>query len=179
MKPSQDFIPIRGKLVVLHPRNPELLKEFYAKRFRPEVLRWADTWPKNPSFEEVGQRFEKQERSSNQWRLWIHTLDGKLIGQVSLFDIDKVKRQAEFGVVLFAPPYWGQGYGTEAARLFLTDACRRFDLELVYLSTAQDNKRAIRSFEKLGFRITERLSTEDQRSVIMQAPARTLFSAGD
>ncbi len=153
----------------MRARDPRLLREFYAKRFQDEVLRWSDVWPANPTFEEVRLRFEEQERSSAEWRLWIHTLAGGLIGEVSLTDIDRLKRRAEFSIVLFDPAYWGRGYGSEAARLFLAEAAKRLDLELFYLFTASANKRAIRAFEKLGFRITERLRLEGEGFVKMAA----------
>jgi RimJ/RimL family protein N-acetyltransferase len=174
MRPAADFKPLGGKLVLLRPRSRELLEDFYVKRFQAEVLEWADVWPKEPSFEEVRLRFHEQERSSKEWRLWIHTMQGKLIGEVSLFDIDQVECRAEFGIVLFDTAYWGRGYGTEAAGLFLYDAVKRFNLDSVYLFTALDNKRAIRSFEKLGFRITERLMLEKDRFVRMEAQAVAL-----
>jgi len=169
MKPDVNFTPIRGRSVVLRARDPMLLREFYAKRFQDEVLRWSDVWPANPTFEEVRLRFAEQERSSNEWRLWIHTLAGRLIGEVSLTDIDRLKRRAEFSIVLFDPAYWGRGYGSEAARLFLTEAAKRLDLELFYLFTASANKRALRAFEKLGFRIVERLRLEGEGFVKMEA----------
>jgi diamine N-acetyltransferase len=171
MKPDVNFTPIRGRSVVLRARDSGLLREFYAKRFQDEVLRWSDVWPANPTFEEVRLRFEEQEESSKEWRLWIHTFQGKLIGEISLTDIDSLKHRAEFSIVLFDPAYWGQGYGSQAARLFLQDAVKRFDLETIYLFTASANKRAIRSFEKLGFRITERLRLEGAGFVKMEAEA--------
>lgn len=171
MKPDEKFARLHGELVVLQARDPSLLREFYAKRFQPEVLRWSDVWPKDSTFEEVRLRFEEQERSPKEWRLWIHTLAGRLIGEVSLTDIDRLKRKAEFSIVLFDPAYWGRGYGSEAARLVLVEAAKRFDLELFYLFTAADNKRAIRAFEKLGFRITERLRLEGEGFMKMVAEA--------
>ena len=88
---------------------------------------------------------------------------------MSLTDIDRLKRKAELSIVLFDPAYWGQGYGSQAARLFLQDAVERFDLETIYLFTASANKRAIRAFEKLGFRITERLRLDGEGFVKMAA----------
>lgn len=154
---------------MLRARDPRLLREFYVKRFQDEVLRWSDVWPANPTFEEVRLRFAEQKRSPAEWRLWIHTLAGSLIGEVSLTDIDRLKRRAEFSIVLFDPAYWGRGYGSEAAKLFLAEAAKRLDLELFYLFTAADNKRAIRAFEKLGFRITERLRLDGEGFVKMVA----------
>lgn len=177
MKSSEAFKPVYGNLVFLARRDPSLLREFYAKRFREDVLEWADVWPKNPSYEEVRLRFEEQERSPREWRLWIHTRQGKLIGEVSLTDINHSRHTAEFSVVLFDPGYWGRGFGTEASRLFLKDAASRFNLETIYLYTAQQNRRAIGSFEKLGFRVTERLMLERERFVKMELESSDLITS--
>lgn len=169
MKPGVDFKPISGKLVVLKPRNQTLLREYYARRLRPDVLAWADVWPKNPTYEEVRLSFAKQEESPKEWRLWVHSFASRLVGEVNLFDIDRANKRAEFGICIFDPDYWGKGYGTEAGRLFLRDASSRFGLELFYLFTTQANKRGIGSFEKIGFTITERLSMEGKQFVRMEA----------
>nr|MBA3627817.1 GNAT family N-acetyltransferase [Chloroflexota bacterium] len=52
---------------------------------------------------------------------------------------------------------WGQGYGTEAASLMLAHAFERLGLHRVGLSVFSFNERAIRSYEKAGFRIEGRL----------------------
>jgi RimJ/RimL family protein N-acetyltransferase len=169
VKPGVDFKPISGKLVVLKPRDQSFLREYYVRRLRPDVLAWADVWPKNPTYEEVRLSFANQEESPKEWRLWIHSYASRLVGEVSLFDIDRTNKRAEFGICIFDPDYWGKGYGTEAGRLFLRDASQRFGLKLFYLFTAQANKRGIGSFEKIGFKITERLSMEGKQFVRMEA----------
>lgn len=168
MSTPKEFTPIYGDLVFLARRDSRLLREFYAKRFRADVLVWADVWPKDPSYEEVRLRFGEQEHSSREWRLWVYVMDGRLIGEVSLTDINHSRGAAEFSIVLFDPDYWGRGYGTEAARMFLEDAFSRFNLETIYLYTAHSNRRAISSFQKLGFKTTERLMLERERFVKME-----------
>ncbi len=132
MKPGADFKPITGKNVVLKARDASFLRDYYARRLRPDVLEWADVWPKNPSYEEVRLSFATQEESPKDWRLWIHSFAGRLVGEASLMDIDRSNRRAEFGICIFDPDYWQKGFGTEAGRLFLADAVKRFGLELVY-----------------------------------------------
>lgn len=168
MKPSPGFEPIRGELVQLRPRSPELLREFYAKRLKENVLMWSEVWPPDPSFEEARLQFQEQERSPREWRLWIFTHQGKLIGEASLVDIDRLAKKAEFSIVLVDENYWGRGFGSEAARLFLADAFTRFGLELIYLFTSVENVRAIGAFQKLGFEKKERLKFEGKGFVRME-----------
>ncbi len=174
MKPGRDFFPLVASRVVIKARRLELLREFFTKRFQPEVLKWSDVWPANPSFEEVRLRFNEQEASPKEWRLWIFTNTNRFIGEVSLTDIDIINRKAELSIVLFDPNYWGQGYGSEAARIFLSDVCKRFGLDSIYLFTAQNNKRAIRAFEKLGFRVTKKLIMDKENFVRMDVESQHL-----
>jgi RimJ/RimL family protein N-acetyltransferase len=53
--------------------------------------------------------------------------------------------------------YWGRGYGTEAMRLVLQFAFQELNLHRVSLGVFAYNERAIRSYEKAGFRIEGRL----------------------
>ncbi len=52
---------------------------------------------------------------------------------------------------------WSQGYGTEAAQMMLWLAFERIGLHRVGLSVFAFNTRAIRSYEKAGFRVEGRL----------------------
>jgi|LSQX01.3.fsa_nt_gb RimJ/RimL family protein N-acetyltransferase len=43
----------------------------------------------------------------------------KLLGNVSLFDVDLIHRRAEPGIFIGDKDEWGKGYGTEAIKLIL------------------------------------------------------------
>src|SRR4029079_6089957 len=62
-----------------------------------------------------GQFFE----GSGMRRTWaVEDRVGRLIGRISLREIDTRKAQSRLGIT-FGAPYIGQGYGTEALALFL------------------------------------------------------------
>jgi RimJ/RimL family protein N-acetyltransferase len=82
---------------------------------------------------------------------------GELIGSITLRDVSRWRRMTRLGIHLH-PQRLGQGYGTEALRLFLDyyfglatpqDA---LGYNLLKLDVAAYNKRAVRCYEKLGFR---------------------------
>jgi RimJ/RimL family protein N-acetyltransferase len=77
---------------------------------------------------------------------WIH------IGNTGLHQIDWKNRMAVFGIVLGEKAYWGQGFGTEATRTILRFAFEELNLHRVELEVFEFNPRAIRSYEKVGFR---------------------------
>ena len=62
-----------------------------------------------------------------------------------------------FHITIGETDAWGHGYGTEAARLMLWLAFERIGLHRVGLSVFAFNERAIRSYEKAGFRVEGRL----------------------
>jgi RimJ/RimL family protein N-acetyltransferase len=74
-----------------------------------------------------------------------------LIGCCELTDISPVHRGAELGIVIFNKKYWGQGFGTEALHLLLDYGFNSLNLHRIFLRVNEDNPRAIRAYEKVGF----------------------------
>jgi len=100
--------------------------------------------------------------------LMIHTLeDDKVIGFVELAGFDWSARNAWVAIGIGEREYRGKGYGTEAMQLLLRYAFEALNLHRINLTVFSYNKRAIRSYEKSGFRYegTERevIFKEDQR----------------
>ena len=74
------------------------------------------------------------------------------IGNVGLHNIDLINKHAELGIIIGEKKYWNQGYGAEAVRLALDYGFGVLNLEMIFLRVLQFNKRAIRCYEKVGFR---------------------------
>ncbi len=74
------------------------------------------------------------------------------IGIADLRHIDLSHRTAEFGMSIGERDCLGQGYGTEATRLVLDYAFTALGLHNVWLSVFSFNTRAIRAYERAGFR---------------------------
>jgi diamine N-acetyltransferase len=101
--------------------------------------------------------FEAQLEDQNRRILGIETLDGKLIGNIALEDINWKDRNAELGIVIGEKEYWGTGYGTEAIITLLDFAFSQMNLHRVYLRVFEDNQRALHCYEKCGFKPEGRL----------------------
>ena len=56
------------------------------------------------------------------------------------------------GIQIGERDYWGKGYGTDALRVLLRYAFDELNLQRVSLSVLEGNARAMRSYEKCGFR---------------------------
>ncbi|MED4174038.1 GNAT family protein, partial [Halalkalibacterium halodurans] len=66
--------------------------------------------------------------------------------------IDYKNRNAECIIDIGEKTYWGKGYGFEALRLLLNYAFLEMNLHRVSLRVFSFNKKAIRLYEKLGFK---------------------------
>jgi RimJ/RimL family protein N-acetyltransferase len=76
----------------------------------------------------------------------------RLIGLTTFSNLDPDNGSVTFHISLGEHDTWGHGYGTEATRLMLGLAFDTIGLHRVSLSVFSFNERAIRSYEKAGFR---------------------------
>ncbi|MFC1696987.1 GNAT family N-acetyltransferase [Nanoarchaeota archaeon] len=74
------------------------------------------------------------------------------IGNVGLHDIDPINRTANFGIFIGNKEYWGKGYGTEAGKLIIDFGFNILNLNNIWLQVYGYNKRAVRAYEKIGFK---------------------------
>ncbi|HEY6408043.1 MAG TPA: GNAT family protein, partial [Ktedonobacteraceae bacterium] len=79
-----------------------------------------------------------------------------MIGETGLVEINHRDGTAMFGVNIGLKAYWGKGYGTEATRLVLDYGFRFLNLYNIALLTFSFNERAIRAYQKAGFKETGR-----------------------
>jgi len=77
--------------------------------------------------------------------------DWRVIGNSSFFAIDWIARAAEVGIMIGEKSVWNQGYGTEVMTLLLRHGFGTLNLNRVFLRVYAENKRAIRTYEKVGF----------------------------
>jgi diamine N-acetyltransferase len=100
---------------------------------------WFDNMLKRP-VEEHPLSIEVQNK--NEWII---------IGNIGYFDFDSIAQSAESGILIGDKDYWNKGYGTEAMKLLLKHGFETLNLNRVFLRVYEDNPRAIRCYEKVGF----------------------------
>ncbi|SFS81247.1 GNAT family N-acetyltransferase [Marininema halotolerans] len=76
----------------------------------------------------------------------------RAIGRVTFRNYEPVVHAVTIGITIGNKEYWGQGYGSKAIRAFVDLLFRRYNLHRIQLDTFQDNIRAIRAYEKCGFK---------------------------
>jgi RimJ/RimL family protein N-acetyltransferase len=148
-----DFL--EGKLVRLIP----LLAERDTEKFL--------SWNRNSEFQRLAmadraQQFskdnikkwlEKAELSKDEIFFMIQTIDdARVIGNINLEGFDRSNTNAFVGISIGEPKDWGKGYGTESMRLILKYGFDIMNLHRITLNVFEYNERAIRSYEKVGFK---------------------------
>lgn len=76
----------------------------------------------------------------------------RAIGVTGLHAIDSRNRSAEFGISIGDKPNWGQGYGKEVTQAMVDHAFGTLNMNRLALFIYDFNERAIRCYEKVGFR---------------------------
>lgn len=81
----------------------------------------------------------------------------RLIGFTTFSALDPDNGSVLFHITIGERDAWGHGLGTEATRLMLAHAFGRLGLHRVGLTVFAFNTRAVRAYEKAGFRVEGRL----------------------
>jgi RimJ/RimL family protein N-acetyltransferase len=141
---------LTGERVRLRPMDERDLPMFVEWMADHEVTRWLAQTVDAPTLEEEYEWYERR-RSDPDSLMWaVETLDGQLVGSTEL-RLEPHRFKAEFGIVIGDKVKWGQGLGTDTTRLVVGYALGELKLNRVELTTAEDNERAIRCYEKIGF----------------------------
>ena len=76
----------------------------------------------------------------------------KLLGSVGIENIDHINRSGTLGIFIGDKDYRSKGYGTEAIRLVLEYGFKYLNLKNINLDVLACNERAIKCYEKCGFK---------------------------
>lgn len=76
----------------------------------------------------------------------------KMIGSVGIEQIDHLHRRGTLGIFIGDANYRDNGYGTEAIKLILEYGFKYLNLKNINLDVMAFNARAIRCYEKCGFK---------------------------
>ena len=74
------------------------------------------------------------------------------VGNLGFFDVNWENRSAEIGIHIGEKEYWDKGFGTKAMRMILKYGFESLNLHRLYLRVFETNQRAIRSYQKVGFK---------------------------
>ncbi len=86
-----------------------------------------------------------------RYPLAVETLDGRHIGNCTIYDIDEKKGEGQVGIMIGDKDYWSKGYGTDVINTLVGFIFRNTSLNRLYLKTLDWNIRAQKCFTKCGF----------------------------
>jgi RimJ/RimL family protein N-acetyltransferase len=157
----------RGSLVRLCGESPEVMAKAYTIWDRDtEQHRLADSDPVQLwSEKKIREFIEKQaENNSRSFRFAIRSLaDDALIGGVGLWVNSWTHADAWLGISIGDRHYWGKGCGTDAMRLVVQYGFIELNLRRITLGLHAYNARALKTYEKVGFKMEGRQRGEGIR----------------
>lgn len=142
---------LRGERVLLRPLGPQDIDNLWVDVQDPEGLRLTGTHH-TFTFEEIAAYCASRADMTDRITLAVtDPCDGAYLGEVVLMNHDEPNRSASLRIALGLGAR-GRGLGTEALRLVLAHAFGPLGLHRVSLEVFDFNTRAIRAYEKVGFR---------------------------
>ena len=142
-----------GEKVYLRRDQPEDLELIWASMHNPEVRRLTGTKTVFTRAE-VEQWMQRRSTDSSRLSMMIALQENdETIGEIEILYIDHSNHNAYLRLALFEEKYFGRGYGTEAMRLILDHVFGVMGLHRIELNVFSYNPRAIKSYEKVGFRV--------------------------
>ena len=142
---------LEGEKIYLRPIDMDDLEIFYRMINNPEVRKFLLVRYPISKIEEK-ETLEKMVKDENSVTLSIiNKGNDKLMGNISLFNINKIHRNAEIGLFLGDLKETSKGYGTEAMKLLIDYGFKMLNLHRIELYTFDFNERAIKAYKKVGF----------------------------
>ena len=141
---------LKGEKVILRAVEREDLKRMHELEGNIELVILGDGNWEPESYAAFEKNFEKHLSDEEKTRFVIE-VEGVVIGGIGLHHSNRRESTSEFGIGIYDPAYVGKGYGVDAIRVLLRWAFRVQNYRRIWLTTAGDNPRAIRAYEKCGF----------------------------
>jgi RimJ/RimL family protein N-acetyltransferase len=148
----------RGELVRFTFEEPETRAKAEARwQVDSEFIRLADSDPSRLSSEKkIREWFDQQAESgpqSERYSFSVRTLaEDRYIGFLGMW-VDLIHSEAWVGLGIGERDFWSHGYGSDMMKLCLHYVFSELCLERLSLGVHEYNPRAIRSYEKCGFRL--------------------------
>lgn len=155
---------IYGQKTRLRAITSQDLPKLVEWRNDPDVNSLIGGWFFPVSLEDEKIWLERSRSDNLTKRLAIEVLDdNQYIGNVGLYDIDWKNRKAEFAILIGEKSAWGKGYGVDAANALLRFAFCQINMHRIFLHVLAHHTRAIRLYEKVGFKLEGTLREDNFR----------------
>ena len=117
-----------------------------------EIIKLTDRSSEPVTLEGCYKWYDDIAQDSTKKLLAIITDDGRShIGNCGLFEIDKRSKKAKLWIYIGEKDHWGKGLGRKALKQLLDLGFQDLDLNRIYLYIVEDNTRAQKLYESMGF----------------------------
>lgn len=143
-----------GKLIKLRAYEEKDIKQAQAFINDPEIKYYlTPSVPFPVTLEDEKKFINSQSAFKDTYSFAIETLDGVYIGGCGLNKVDWKNRSVVVGIFIGDKNYWSKGYGTDAMKVLVDFIFDEMNINRIQLNVYSFNKRAIRSYEKVGFKV--------------------------
>ena len=144
---------LRGERTILREKRMADATNDYVWARDKELMRLDAAEPVKVTFAEYFANYAEiiKVRNRKNRGFAIETSDGRHIGNCGYYNIDKIRKEAELGIMIGDREYWGKGYGSDVTLILLRYLFHDVGMERICLYTLEWNVRAQRCFEKCGF----------------------------
>ncbi len=138
---------------ILRPPAAEDASQLLAVKNNREAAEWLEAENAGYTNADIVKWISRHLQEKRNLMLIIEdTAENKIIGHVALYNIDAEKSDAEFGILIGLPEYWGKGIGYAATKKMIGIATEELHLQSIHLHVLSKNTRAIHIYEQLGFK---------------------------
>ena len=154
------FKKIEGEKVYLSPMNLEDIEKYVKWMNDFSTTDGLGSSSKVTTFEsERAWLINNMDKKEQQFAIVLKETD-ELIGNCGFVDINHLHQRGEVGLFIGEEENRSKGYGTEALSLLVEYGFNYLNLKNIMLKVFSFNKRAIKSYEKIGFKVFAK-RTED------------------
>ena len=147
------FKKIEGEKVYLSPMNLEDIEKYVKWMNDFSTTDGLGSSSKVTTFEsEKAWLINNMDKKEQQFAIVLKETD-KLIGNCGFCDINHLHQKGEVGLFIGEEENRSKGYGTEALSLLVEYGFNYLNLKNIMLKVFSFNKRAIKSYEKVGFKV--------------------------
>jgi len=152
---------LQGKQVALVPIEKEHLANYVPWFADQDVLEFFGFYtPMNLAQEKVW--WEEQNKNPERINFAVE-FEGQHIGGCGFAGFDRKNQNAEVGIFIGVKSLWGQGLGQDILTTLVDYGFQQLNLHRIYLRVFAGNERAVRAYEKVGFKHEGRFRESEWR----------------
>jgi RimJ/RimL family protein N-acetyltransferase len=160
MSPLKTVPKLTGKRLVLRRLKLSDAEDIYQNINSRDIVKWLSNIPYPYSMDDAvrfirKEHYRLEKEKSHTFGITLKQKD-RVIGVISLFNMDYKNRKAEIGYWL-GKRYWNQGVMREAVKLILHFGFKVIKLHRIYAGLFERNTASKKVLEKSGFKLEGKL----------------------